>query len=132
MSIPILSTPAMLRNPIIAIVVLLFRTTGSFPVLSPRIGVGLPSQLVYSRCDQKPSRQTVIFASNKKKKAPITKQDEIEDVKDAGILSKPANLIVIPFVALFGLDLVANILVVVKRSIEVLLTGQYTCTGPWC
>ena len=55
-----------------------------------------------------------------------------DDDEKGGVFSKPANLIFLPLVAIFGLDLVLNILVVVKRSIEVALTGQYTCTGPWC
>lgn len=46
-------------------------------------------------------------------------------------LKKPANLIVAPFVLLFGLDLLANIAVVTKRSIEVLFTGDYTVWNPF-
>ncbi|KAL3943620.1 MAG: hypothetical protein SGBAC_002288 [Bacillariaceae sp.] len=61
--------------------------------------------------------------SNKKKVVPE------DDDEKGGVFSKPANLIFLPFVAIFGLDLVLNILVVVKRSIEVALTGQYTCTA---
>jgi hypothetical protein len=40
--------------------------------------------------------------------------------------SKPGTLIVAPFVAIFFLDIVANILVVTKRTIEYAFTGEYT------
>eukprot|EP01082_Thalassiosira_pseudonana_P012744 g11285.t1 g11285 contig5:526249-526705(+) len=49
-----------------------------------------------------------------------------------GIFKKsPSTLVVIPFVALFGLDLILNIAVVTKRSLEVLFTGEYTVWTPW-
>ncbi len=40
--------------------------------------------------------------------------------------SKPGTIIIAPFVALFALDLVLNILAVTRRTIEYALTGQYT------
>jgi hypothetical protein len=43
----------------------------------------------------------------------------------------PGSLVVAPFVLLFALDLVANILVVTKRSIEVMFTGEYTVWNPF-
>ena len=43
----------------------------------------------------------------------------------------PATYVVAPFVFIFGLDIVLNILVVTKRSIEVALTGEYTVWTPW-
>ena len=42
------------------------------------------------------------------------------------VKSKPANVIIAPFVAIFFIDIVANILVVTKRTIEYTLTGEYT------
>ncbi len=58
-------------------------------------------------------------ANNEKK---TTSKGWLEKVKE-----KPGGtLIIAPFVAIFFLDLVANILVVTKRTIEYALTGQYT------
>ncbi|KAL7506183.1 hypothetical protein ACHAXN_003476 [Cyclotella atomus] len=50
--------------------------------------------------------------------------DNDEETNDSrkilGVLKKnPGTIIVVPFVALFGLDLIANIVVVTKRSLEV-------------
>lgn len=39
---------------------------------------------------------------------------------------KPGTLLIAPFVVLVALDLLANIAVITKRSIEYALTGQYT------
>lgn len=43
----------------------------------------------------------------------------------------PATLVLAPLVLLFGLDLVLNIAVVTKRSLEVFFTGEYTVYTPW-
>ena len=43
----------------------------------------------------------------------------------------PGTIVVLPFVLIFGLDLVANIAVVTKRSLEVFFTGEYTVWTPW-
>lgn len=43
----------------------------------------------------------------------------------------PATLVLAPIVFLFGLDLVLNIAVVTKRSLEVFFTGEYTVYTPW-
>ena len=43
----------------------------------------------------------------------------------------PATIILAPIVVLFGLDLVLNIAVVTKRSLEVFFTGEYTVWTPW-
>ena len=49
-----------------------------------------------------------------------------------GVFGKsPGAVVVAPFVLLFGLDLIANIAVVTKRSLEVLFTGEYTVWTPW-
>lgn len=40
-------------------------------------------------------------------------------------------IFIAPFVFLFGLDLVLNIAVITKRSLEVLITGEYTVWTPW-
>jgi hypothetical protein len=39
---------------------------------------------------------------------------------------KPGTLIVFPFLLIFGLDLVANIAAITRRSLEYDFTGQYT------
>jgi len=44
---------------------------------------------------------------------------------------KPGNLIVFPFIALFGIDLILNIAVITKRTIEYFVFGQIPSTEPW-
>lgn len=39
---------------------------------------------------------------------------------------KPGTLLIAPFVVLVGLDLLANIAVLTKRSLEYAFTGEYT------
>jgi len=71
------------------------------------------------------------------KKPPIgsSSDDENENGKDASMMSalrkSPGAVLVLPFVLLFGLDLVANIAVLTKRSLEVAFTGEYTVWTPW-
>ena len=47
------------------------------------------------------------------------------DKKNKGVI------FIAPFIFLFGLDLVVNIAVITKRSLEVLFTGEYTIWTPW-
>ena len=84
---------------------------------------------LHARMAIKPS-PTFDFRSS----ALLAKKDTTNDEskESVGFFSKPANLILFPFILLFGLDLVANIAVITKRSIEVMLYGEYTCVGPWC
>ena len=49
-----------------------------------------------------------------------------ENIKD-----KPGNLLILPFVAIFGIDLLLNIAVLAKRSIEFFVFGQAPSTEPW-
>jgi hypothetical protein len=51
----------------------------------------------------------------------------LENIKNA----KPGTLIILPFVALFGIDLLLNIAVITKRSIEYFVFGQVPSTEPW-
>jgi len=51
--------------------------------------------------------------------------DRTNDKKNKGVI------FIAPFVFLFGLDLVLNIAVITKRSLEVLFTGEYTVWTPW-
>lgn len=67
--------------------------------------------------------------NNKKKK-----NDEDEDLsvnfwRDLG--KKPGNLIMLPFVAIVGIDLLLNIVFITKRSIEYFLLGQAPSTQTW-
>jgi hypothetical protein len=49
-----------------------------------------------------------------------------------GVFKKsPGVIFVAPFILIFGLDLIANIAVDTKRSLEVLFTGEYTVWTPW-
>jgi hypothetical protein len=61
--------------------------------------------------------------------------DDEEERGNSGPLQtfkrSPGTIIIAPFVLLFGLDLVANIAVLTKRSIEVALTGEYTVWNPF-
>ena len=57
-------------------------------------------------------------------------KDEFSENGDKKKLS-PATYVLAPFVFIFGLDIVLNILVVTKRSLEVALTGEYTVWTPW-
>lgn len=52
---------------------------------------------------------------------------------DKGILKNmsPGALLLSPLIVLLGLDLIANIAVLTKRSMEVLFTGEYTVWTPW-
>mmetsp|Transcript_415 Transcript_415/g.812 ORF Transcript_415/g.812 Transcript_415/m.812 type:complete len:162 (+) Transcript_415:140-625(+) len=66
------------------------------------------------------------------KKQPDDAQDEDSGSGFVGIFKKsPGVAIVAPFVLLFGLDLILNIAVITKRSLEVFFTGEYTVWTPW-
>jgi hypothetical protein len=43
----------------------------------------------------------------------------------------PGTLIALPFLLLFGLDLVLNIVVITKRTLEYFLLGQTSSPEPW-
>jgi hypothetical protein len=45
--------------------------------------------------------------------------------------TSPGAILIAPLVLLFGLDLLANIAVLTKRTIEVALTGEYTVWNPF-
>ena len=64
--------------------------------------------------------------------------DDVDNVVEKGnkilggvFRKSPGAVIVAPFVLLFGLDLILNIAVITKRSLEVLFTGGYTVWTPW-
>lgn len=65
-----------------------------------------------------------------KNKPENTKEEGQASIFDT-FKKSPGTLIVAPFVLIIGLDLLANIAVVTKRSIEVALTGEYTVWNPF-
>jgi len=71
-------------------------------------------------------QSTTLYA---KKKSPTSNDD---DSSSSNKLTNPGNLLIAPFVLIFGLDLILNILAITRRSIEYLLTGDVSCIGSWC
>ena len=67
-------------------------------------------------------------ANNKKEK---NEEDDISSVLWKDLDKKPANLIILPIVALFGVDLLLNLAIVVKRSFEYIFFGQAPSTETW-
>ena len=65
--------------------------------------------------------------------SPLQAKQSKDDISENGDKKKlsPATYVLAPFDFIFGLDIVLNILVVTKRSIEVALTGEYTVWTPW-
>ena len=45
--------------------------------------------------------------------------------------NSPGALVLAPFLLLFGFDIILNIAVITKRSLEVLFTGEYTVWNPF-
>lgn len=60
----------------------------------------------------------------------MTKDDDGKTDKNA-FFSKPGNLIALPFIAILGFDLILNIGVLTKRTLELVLLGQAPSTEPW-
>ena len=73
------------------------------------------------------STTTILYA---KKKSPSSSNDDSSTSNNKW--TNPGNLIIAPFVLIFGLDLILNILAITRRSIEYLLTGDVSCIGSWC
>lgn len=69
--------------------------------------------------------------NNKDKYKKNDDNDDISPVfwKDLG--KKPGNLIILPFVALFGIDLLLNIFFLAKRTFEYFVLGQAPSTETW-
>lgn len=80
---------------------------------------------------------TAIEAAKKTRGDDRGARDDEDDAAEKGILiggvfkKSPGLIFVAPLVLIFGLDLIANIAVVTKRSLEVLFTGEYTVWTPW-
>jgi hypothetical protein len=75
------------------------------------------------------SETTVIMAMKKEKNEPVKKGKNfftLENFKE-----NPGTLIALPFLLLFGLDLVLNIVVITKKTLEFFLLGQTSAPEPW-
>ncbi len=96
----------------------------------------IPSQTTNNNKSQVPFSSSRTKTSNtaaalsplqaKKSKDQISENDSDDEKK-----LSPATYVLAPFVFIFGLDIVLNILVVTKRSLEVAFTGEYTVWTPW-
>jgi hypothetical protein len=78
------------------------------------------------------SNTILLMAPGKKNKNDAEDDDtDISPVfwKDLG--KKPGNLIILPFVALVGIDLLLNLIFITKRSIEFFVFGQAPSTDTW-
>mmetsp|Transcript_19528 Transcript_19528/g.40906 ORF Transcript_19528/g.40906 Transcript_19528/m.40906 type:complete len:138 (-) Transcript_19528:101-514(-) len=60
-----------------------------------------------------------------------TANDDSRNIIMGVFKRSPGTIILAPFFFLFGLDIVLNIAVVTKRSLEVFFTGEYTVWTPW-
>jgi hypothetical protein len=77
---------------------------------------------------------TVLLMASGNNKDKYKKNDDNDDIspvfwKDLG--KKPGNLIILPFVALFGIDLLLNIFFLAKRTFEYFVLGQAPSTETW-
>jgi hypothetical protein len=72
----------------------------------------------------------MIFQAKKKKWNDDEKKEE-GGTSGPSFKTSPGTILIAPFVLLLGLDLLANIAVLTKRSIEVALTGEYTVWNPF-
>lgn len=100
-------------------------------VASPLVGRGGAAYSSFREFENPPP--VVVLRA---KKGPTEKDPDEKDGGGGGLLGgvfkkSPGAAIVAPFVLLFGLDLVLNIAVVTKRSLEVFFTGEYTVWTPW-
>jgi len=98
------------------------------------ISVPLLTSSIYSndyttsiRSYKNAKQTTTLYA---KKKSPSSSDDNSSSPNNKW--TNPGNLIIAPFVLIFGLDLILNILAITRRSIEYLLTGDVSCIGSWC
>jgi len=102
--------------------------TGKYPFNDPKA--------VISESLRATTSNTILFmAPGYKNKNNIkNKEDNGKDGSSVfwrDLAKKPGNLIIIPFVALFGIDLLLNIIFITKRSIEYFVFGQAPSTETW-
>ena len=100
--------------------------TRGFHVVSSLSGTAnqpsLISQFHNTKCNNYRSPTSIDV---KKKDYDVGAKVKTNDKKNKGLI------FIAPFIFLFGLDLVLNIAVITKRSLEVLFTGEYTIWTPW-
>ncbi len=118
-----------------------FPTSFSVVVGIPRM-TSMPTKMIARRGSGSSSSPS-LFRNNRitstRHNATRRKRNDYDDAtstkqtnRTMGVFKKsPGAAILAPFVFLFGLDLVANVAVVTKRSLEVFFTGEYTVWTPW-
>uniref|UniRef100_A0A7S4AQ18 Uncharacterized protein n=1 Tax=Pseudo-nitzschia australis TaxID=44445 RepID=A0A7S4AQ18_9STRA len=79
---------------------------------------------------------TILFMAQGSNKNKNKKNSDDGDTKVSktfwkDITKKPGNIIMFPFVAIFGIDLVLNIFFVTKRAIEYFVFGKIPSSEPW-
>lgn len=75
--------------------------------------------------------QSPALYAKKQTKKDTSDETKVDDERILGLKKSPGTLLAAPFVFIFGLDLVLNILAITRRSLEVALTGEYTVWAPW-
>ena len=109
------------------------RITMTPPTTRTKIAVVCPSR----RRSSATRTKTSVYLARKGKNNDTTKVEK-EASSDAASSSwwttfqqKPANLILLPFMGLLGVDLVLNIVFLVKRTLEFVVFGQMPSTETW-
>ena len=111
------------------------RIMTTVPNTRTTIAVMCPSRRRSSATRTRTSVSLARKGGNKNKKVD---EEETADSADATASSwwttfqqKPANLILLPFVGILGVDLVLNIVFLVKRTLEYVVFGQVPSTETW-
>jgi len=71
------------------------------------------------------------LGGSKKDQQPQPQDDDSGNKFLNTLKEKPGTLIILPFVAIFGIDLILNIVFVTKRSLEFVLLGETPNADPW-
>mmetsp|Transcript_8353 Transcript_8353/g.20627 ORF Transcript_8353/g.20627 Transcript_8353/m.20627 type:complete len:160 (+) Transcript_8353:130-609(+) len=69
--------------------------------------------------------------NNKIKNSDSNEEEAVSPVFWKDLQKKPGNLIMLPFIALFGFDLVINIVFLSKRAVEYFVFGTVPSSEPW-
>jgi hypothetical protein len=95
-----------------------------FQILSPTRSCTNSARAMHPSPVPRSGRQTQANGRLHAKKSNnnVEKQSDSDSTIFGAFKKSPGTIIIIPFVALFGLDLIANIAVVTKRSLEGKLT----------
>jgi hypothetical protein len=76
------------------------------------------------------SETTALLEMKNKNNSDEETERKLSDVFDT-LKKSPGTLIALPFLIIFGLDLLLNIAVITKRSLEYILLGQAPNSDPW-